>query len=532
MNLLDRIAYDTGGYTVQEIISSFCKKILEIIDLVNKNEEVCDEARTIIENIRNEVVPDLVDDIIKEMQDNGYFDKLVNVNLIENLRTEITTLLNQAITDYTTRLDNVDSQLDTIAYNFDVDFPRLEGETSDNARFKRAIASLNNGDKLLLDNKIYQFNIEKIIINKQITIEGKKKPLFNGTNLVNGTVLKSVGFVIEENNITIKNLGLDSPEVDNTFQANTKSVFNILIENCSAVAYAHSYLFESYNGAVYNVLVDKCESYKSIHGFISKAINVTFSNCKAFSHRSYGFGNIADNIQMGNANNRNNRVINCYADSCGTGFVCYSRDTKSDNNVNEIYLKELVWYGNYAYDCDYGYVIGDINESPSGQTYNKVINVLMTDCQEQGGSDSYSLAIGRTSKCKVTNSTFSVGVIYKSEYTPDCIIETSGNVQLDYPQKHQDITITNSTLTFQTCDPNPIISVSSASYQEIANITCNLTNIQTLTIKLSDNNVALKSGALGLMLGRTYFNKDSFVVLKKNSKGKWYELYGYTSFTG
>ena len=90
MNYLDRMCYDTGGYTVQEILSSFCKKILEIIDLVNKNEEVCDEAHALIENIRNEVVPDLVDDIMKEMQDTGYFDSLVNVTLIEQLRTELT----------------------------------------------------------------------------------------------------------------------------------------------------------------------------------------------------------------------------------------------------------------------------------------------------------------------------------------------------------------------------------------------------------------------------------------------------------
>ena len=117
MNLLDRIAYDTGGYTVQEILSSFCKKILEIIDLVNKNEEVCDEAHTLIENIRNEVVPDLVDDMINEIKDSGYFDNLVNVTLIEQLRTDLTTLLNQAITDYTTRLDNFDSQLVTINNN-------------------------------------------------------------------------------------------------------------------------------------------------------------------------------------------------------------------------------------------------------------------------------------------------------------------------------------------------------------------------------------------------------------------------------
>ena len=111
MNLLNRIAYDTGGYTVQEILSSFCKKILEIIDLVNKNEEVCDEAHSLIENIRNEVVPDLVDDIMKEMEDKGYFDRLVNVNLFEQLRTELTTLLNNTITDYTNRLDNFNSQM-------------------------------------------------------------------------------------------------------------------------------------------------------------------------------------------------------------------------------------------------------------------------------------------------------------------------------------------------------------------------------------------------------------------------------------
>ena len=114
MNLLDRLAYDTGGYTVQEILSSFCKKIIEIIDLVNKNEEVCDETHTIIENIRNEVVPDLVDDIMKEMQDYGYFDNLVNVTLIGQLRTELTKLLNDTITDYTTRLDTKMNKSDII----------------------------------------------------------------------------------------------------------------------------------------------------------------------------------------------------------------------------------------------------------------------------------------------------------------------------------------------------------------------------------------------------------------------------------
>ena len=151
MNLLDRISYDTGGYTVQEILSSFCNKILEIIDLVNKNEEVCDEAKTIIENIRNEVVPELVNDILKELQDKGYFDTLVNVTLIEQLRTELTTLLNQAITDYTTRLDNIVYQVRE----------RYDDETDDTKRVQELF------DK---QGKIY-FKKDTYVISKTINIK-------------------------------------------------------------------------------------------------------------------------------------------------------------------------------------------------------------------------------------------------------------------------------------------------------------------------------------------------------------------------
>ena len=150
MNLLDKIAYDTGGYTVQEILSSFCKKIIEIIDLVNKNEEVCDEAHTLIENIRNEVVPPLVEDIMKELQDSGYFDSLVNVTLIDQLRTELTTLLNQTITEYTTRLDSFDSQLDINKKQAFQNFIELTGLKS----YESIAEELDDNDKS--DNEKYE----------------------------------------------------------------------------------------------------------------------------------------------------------------------------------------------------------------------------------------------------------------------------------------------------------------------------------------------------------------------------------------
>ena len=39
---------------------------------------------------------------------------MVNVTLINQLKTELTTLINQTITDFTTRLDNFDKQLEDI----------------------------------------------------------------------------------------------------------------------------------------------------------------------------------------------------------------------------------------------------------------------------------------------------------------------------------------------------------------------------------------------------------------------------------
>ena len=165
MNYLNRFCYDTGGYTVQEILSSFCNKILEIIDLVNKNEEVCNEANTIIENIRNEVVPELVDDIIKEMKDSRYFDNLVNVTLIDQLRTELTTLLNQVITDYTTRLDNCETQLTDITQ-----------EVKENYYKKDSVNSMVN-NKVSIGEARENTNVKPINYNE---FDSETKQLFTG----------------------------------------------------------------------------------------------------------------------------------------------------------------------------------------------------------------------------------------------------------------------------------------------------------------------------------------------------------------
>ena len=202
MNLLDRIAYDTGGYTVQEILSSFCNKILEIIELVNKNEEVCDETHAIIENIRNEVVPDLVTDIMKDMEDKGYFDKLVNVTLIEQLRTDLTTLINRTITDFTTRLDNkanvtlieqLRTDLTTLLNRAITDFrTRLDKFDLQLNTITQEVEQLGNEK---IPNEIFQVAVDNYIQNNNsglVTQKKLKEFIIDSKNLID-TTKSSIG---------------------------------------------------------------------------------------------------------------------------------------------------------------------------------------------------------------------------------------------------------------------------------------------------------------------------------------------------
>ena len=94
MNLLDRMSlnkmsYDTGGFTVQEILSSFSKKILEIIDLVNKNEEVCKNAEDLLTLLKDELLPEEVKKKIEEMERDGTLEKLINFDKYNELEEDI-----------------------------------------------------------------------------------------------------------------------------------------------------------------------------------------------------------------------------------------------------------------------------------------------------------------------------------------------------------------------------------------------------------------------------------------------------------
>ena len=344
MNLLDRIAYDTGGYTVQEILSSFCKKILEIIDLVNKNEEVCDEAHALIENIRNEVVPELVDDIMKELQVTGYFDNLVNVTLIEQLRTEITALLNQAITDYTTRLDNFGSQLEQIENdNLHVNVKKFgakgDGVTDDTEAIVNAMEkAVQQGKTLYFPKGVYLYSDLGNINFPYLKIKGY------GDKQV---TLKCINDTLSHNAITINAFtgGVDSPilfgvKLENLIiECNSNTNTGLKIQGYARLDLKNIYVknLGGVNSKCFHILgCHESNFYNISHGYNYTGLGNMLPQYGLYIDRSTRGGIVE-------GSSTNNTFINCYFENCNTGIELAYADQNTfmtcASQGNEIGLK-------------------------------------------------------------------------------------------------------------------------------------------------------------------------------------------------
>ena len=328
------MCYDVGGYTVQEILASFCEKILEIIDQVNKNEEVCEEAHTIIENIRNELVPPIVEDIIKELQDNGYFDRLVNVTLIENLRTELTTLLNDAITDFTTGVDNIESQIDTIAINVKKFGAKGDGITDDTDSIQRCIDECGEGAHIFIPSGNYLTN--RLFLKKGQTLYGNGRSTvlkFKGQHINSpsgfGGVINGIG---DTSNpilgITIRDLCVDGNKGEIT-TPNQSAMDDVDIE-CINIKYGKNctvsniYVYDAKDSGVdldscvdctiSNVVGRNCGGY-CVH-LSEHSENNNVNSCYAYNcgidHSRGGFDSYL--------NTKNNKYNNCHCEECHIGF--------------------------------------------------------------------------------------------------------------------------------------------------------------------------------------------------------------------
>ena len=99
--------YNSTGYTTQEILTSFYNKILEIIDLVNENELTCEEAKNLLTEIKEELLPIEVKKILDEYVADGTLEKLINIDKLNTLKQEMIDYHNRIVLAYKMKGINV-----------------------------------------------------------------------------------------------------------------------------------------------------------------------------------------------------------------------------------------------------------------------------------------------------------------------------------------------------------------------------------------------------------------------------------------
>ena len=106
---LNRV-YGCDDYTQLEINSKLIQKIDEIID-------ECNNAFEFVDWLKEQGVPEKVQEIINGMLEDGTLENLININKINQLKTELTNNINEvntSINNINNDINEVSSQLDTI----------------------------------------------------------------------------------------------------------------------------------------------------------------------------------------------------------------------------------------------------------------------------------------------------------------------------------------------------------------------------------------------------------------------------------
>ena len=102
---LNRV-YGYQDYTQLEIDSKLIQKIDEIIDQ-------CNNAFEFVEWLKTQGVPDKVSEIINAMLEDGTLENLININKINELKTELTNNINEFKTSTNQTLENMNNTVDT-----------------------------------------------------------------------------------------------------------------------------------------------------------------------------------------------------------------------------------------------------------------------------------------------------------------------------------------------------------------------------------------------------------------------------------
>ena len=335
-------------------------------------------------------------------------------NFVQNEKIYAT--LDEEIIDETDKINNtIDSSLETsnedlntttednnteIEFKLDSNmylmsnYERQETEDNDFPRITRALEEIPEAAVLIFDEGEYDLAGSDIELTKSVKIKSE-----------NEAILKNGGFKLLSDNITIENIKIDAPNLDNGFEGHSCAISNIQIRNCSTNVKDHGFLFESYNGLVDNILIENCYAIDSVHGYVIKAQNVKVIGCHAKNNRSFGFALISDNMTGVNKKGQAILVVleRCIAENCGYGFRVYCRDkykeTSSLNNKNNI-INNCI-----SNMCTYPFQIGEASVPTGYKSVEPVRNCIISNIQayKTKAAGKYSLIVNNAENCIFSN---------------------------------------------------------------------------------------------------------------------------------
>ena len=317
---LNRV-YGYQDYTQLEIDSKLIQKIDEVIDQ-------CNNAFEFVDWLKEQGVPDEVQTIINGMLDDGTLENLININKINQLKTELTNNINEFKTSTNQTLENMNNTVDTkINENkqlinqtkTDLNTSMSEYQTQTNSTINNFKDEVNNALNVFRNIKICK-NLTEF---KNAISSAEQKPtliyLVNGEYTLDSIIyIPSNTKIVGLGKVIIKGTGLNAYFVNKT--------------NGQAIAYNGSK-----NITLQNLIFDGLNNSSGLTLVgIGHAENITIENCEFKNLHMWHM------IEFNGV--RHGFIRNCKFENYGTSGNKGTEAIQLDSMISEA---QFPWFGNY-----------------------------------------------------------------------------------------------------------------------------------------------------------------------------------------
>lgn len=317
---LNRV-YGCDDYTQLEIDSKLIQKIDEVID-------ECNNAFEFVDWLKEQGVPNEVQTIINGMLEDGTLENLININKINELKTELTNNINEFKTSTNQSLQSMNSTVDTkINENKQlINQTKTELNTSMSEYQTQTNSTINNF-KDEVNNALNVFRNIKICKNlsefKSAISSAEQKPtliyLVNGEYTLDSIIyIPSNTKIVGLGKVIIKGTGLNAYFLNKT--------------NGQAIAYNGSN-----NITLQNLIFDGLNNSSGLTLVgIGHAENITIENCEFKNLHMWHM------IEFNGV--RHGFIRNCKFENYGTSGNKGTEAVQLDSMISEA---QFPWFGNY-----------------------------------------------------------------------------------------------------------------------------------------------------------------------------------------